>query len=113
MFVEAAQEARESRLEGPLRTRRWDLVPLAIFALSRIVDVVLLAFAARRQVALTSTRPDYHVFDPTQASPGYDGVVANWDGQWYWRIATLGYQTPDPGSPGEGEALWAWAFPPG
>ena len=112
MSVEVSQAAAST---GVTRDApgRWYLVPLVVFALSRLVDTIFIALAARRQVALTATRQDYHVFDPTPASPGYSGVVANWDGQWYWRIATFGYQVPAPGSAGERDALWAWAFPPG
>ncbi|MBC9822503.1 hypothetical protein [Terrabacter sp. MAHUQ-38] len=93
-------------------SRHWYLVPLLVYAVSRLVDALIITVASRRQVALTSTRSDYHVFDPTPAAPGYGGVVANWDGQWYWRIATRGYEVPASGSAEEGEALWAWAFPP-
>lgn len=106
----AADRTDDDRLTRA--TRRWYLVPLLIFAASRFVDSVIIALAARRQVALSATRQDYNVFFPTPASPGYQGVVANWDGQWYRRIATFGYQVPQPGSPAEGQDLWSWAFPP-
>ncbi|MEW1954405.1 hypothetical protein [Terrabacter sp. NPDC080008] len=106
----------EPKVEGSweaLASKRWYLIPLAILAVSRLVDAILLAFASGRQVALTATRSDYNVFDPTPAAPGYSGIIANWDGQWYWRLATHGYEVPSTRAPGAGEALWAWAFPPG
>ena len=100
-----------------LGTQAWLLrwwLPLAIFAASRAVDTVFLAVAAGDQVALTQTRDDYYVYEPTPAHPGYDGIVSNWDAQWYRRIATEGYQAP---TPADGPAdtyseLWKWAFPP-
>lgn len=113
--LKSTEVAEGFRIRGPLRSAwagRWYVVPLAIFVVSRLVDTVILALASRRQVALPASRQDYHVFFPTPASPGYQGIVANWDGQWYARLATFGYQTPAPGAPHAGEALWAWAFPP-
>lgn len=53
---------------------------------------------------------EYFVHTPTPASPGLEGVLANWDGQWYSRIAVEGYP--------RGEEIksdndaWSWAFPP-
>ncbi|WP_442275768.1 hypothetical protein [Terrabacter sp. 2TAF16] len=92
---------------------RW-WVPLTIFAASRIVDAVFLALAAEDQVALNRTRADYYVYDPTQADPGYSGIVSNWDAQWYRRIATEGYELSAPGgsTADTRNTLWTWAFPP-
>ncbi len=92
---------------------RW-WVPLAIFATSRIVDAVFLAMAAEDQVALTRTRLDYYVYEPTPSDPGYSGIVSNWDAQWYRRIATDGYELPAPGGSAADtrNTLWTWAFPP-
>lgn len=110
--VENTRVITSRRARQHIKTLPWYVVPLVIFLVSRVLDSFFIAFASRRQVALTATRQDYHVFFPTTASPGYEGVVANWDGQWYRRIAEFGYQTPTPGSPGAGEELWTWAFPP-
>lgn len=104
-------EQARSALRGWL-VRYW--VPLVIFAASRIVDGVFLALAAQDQVALVKTRPDYYVYQPTPAAPGYLGIVSNWDAQWYRRIATDGYQIPT-GTESPADAhntLWTWAFPP-
>ena len=39
-------------------------------------------------------------------------LITNWDGQWYERIATLGYHLPEPGTAGAKDALWTYAFLP-
>ena len=95
-----------------LVTRYW--VPLTIFVASRVVDGIFLAISAGDQVALTRTRADYYVYEPTPADPGYLGITSNWDAQWYRRIATEGYELPTPGdSPVDARnTLWTWAFPP-
>ena len=92
---------------------RW-WVPLTIFAASRVVDAVFLAMAAEDEVALSRTRLDYYVYEPTPADPGYWGIVSNWDAQWYRRIATDGYELPAPGASAVDtrNTLWTWAFPP-
>lgn len=102
---------RVARLRGWARLY-W--VPLLIFAVSRVVDWVLLLVASADQVALPTTRIDYWVYEPEPADPGYLGVVSNWDGQWYRRIATDGYELPAPGASAVDtrNTLWTWAFPP-
>jgi hypothetical protein len=112
-----------SAAQTPLpTTRRLGLVrvglpiwlPLAVFALTRIYDFVIIALAARGQVALPSpAHPGIYQFSAHPASPGYLGLITNWDGQWYERIATLGYHLPAAGSPDAKDALWAFAFLPG
>jgi hypothetical protein len=88
-------------------------LPLAIFALTRLYGLVIIAIAARGQVALPSPdHPGIYQFTPHPASPGYLGLITNWDGQWYERIATLGYHLPGPGSSGGKDALWTFAFLP-
>lgn len=108
-------DAAPVRLLASARTwlLRW-WVPLSIFAASRVVDTIFLAVAAQDQVALTRTRLDYYVYDPTPADPGYLGIVSNWDAQWYRRIATDGYELPTPGASAADtrNTLWTWAFPP-
>lgn len=46
---------------------------------------------ASHQIALEHSVPGYHVTSPTPASPGYFGVIPNWDGNWYRSIAQDGY----------------------
>jgi hypothetical protein len=88
-------------------------LPLSIFALTRLYGLVVIALAARQQVALPSAdHPGIYQFTAHPASPGYLGLITNWDGQWYERIATLGYHLPGPGDPGAADTLWTFAFLP-
>lgn len=96
-----------SRLE-----RYWYVVPLAVFALSRVVGGILLTIGASRQAALAGEDPAYKLTEPTPASPGYLGVVANWDGQWFWSIARDGYPSELPRVAGDVVAN-EWAFTAG
>ena len=57
--------------------------PLAVYALTRLVDMVLILMAARHQMNL-----------PQGGS--YGSLASNWDGQWYLSIATHGYPTTIP-----------------
>ncbi len=86
---------------------RWRLVPwwgrvLVVFGLSRIVTtVILLAFAVVQARANATAVPDYFDF------------ASNWDGQWYWYIASAGYPAELP-MDAFGHVLEnAWAFMPG
>ena len=100
---------RLGRVTVPLSV--W--LPLAIFALTRIYGFVVIAMAAPRQVALPSPdHPGIYQFTAHPDSPGYLGLITNWDGQWYERIATLGYHLPGPGTSGAKDALWTYAFLP-
>lgn len=91
---------------------RWMTVPLGIFAATRVVAGIFLTIGAGRQVALTETTSAYKVTVPTPASPGYLGVVSNWDGQWLRSIAENGYPLPLPTVDGRVVAS-EWAFSPG
>lgn len=99
------------------RPPSWLWVPLTIFLTARLLSAGLLAWASRSQPSTgTLARAadplrGYFVFRPTPDSPGYSGMLANWDGQWYRRIAEAGYpDVPPDGSAADG---WTWAFPPG
>src|SRR5450631_4925953 len=101
---------RCGRLRVPLSI--W--LPLTIFAMTRLYDFVVISWAARQQVALPSLHdPGIYQFTAHPASPGYLGLITNWDGQWYERIATLGYHVPVAGTAGAQDALWAYNFLPG
>lgn len=89
--------------------RLWFLIPLSIFAVSRVVATVLLHVGSERQVALTRSSEAYKVTVPTAESPGYLGVVSNWDGQWFRSIAENGYPTSLPRVDGE-IVQNEWAF---
>jgi hypothetical protein len=90
-------------------------LPLTIFALTRLYGFVIIALAARHQLALPSPdHPGVYQFTAHPDSPGYLALITNWDGQWYERIATDGYHLPvGPGDPDAGDAFWAFAFLPG
>jgi len=68
--------------------------PLAVFALTRFINFVMISLSARTQIALTHSYPGntgYMVYSPAPASPGYLTAITNWDGQWYFRIVEQGY----------------------
>jgi hypothetical protein len=92
--------------------RCWFLVPLLIFAATRVVAGVMLAIGAGRQVAISDTTASYKVTTPSPESPGYLGVVSNWDGQWYRSIAENGYPLHLPRVDGD-VAPSEWAFSAG
>ena len=108
--VHAPKTGRFGRVRVPLAI--W--LPLTIFALTRLYGFVIIALAARSQVALPSPdHPGIYQFSAHPDSPGYLALITNWDGQWYERIATDGYRLPAPGDPDAKDALWAFAFLPG
>jgi hypothetical protein len=73
--------------------------PLCVYAIARLLDVVLILIAARHQVDLPK-------------GGAYGSVASNWDGQWYLRIATHGYPTTIPRD-AAGHALQnQWGFYP-
>ena len=80
--------------------------PLSVFALTRLIDFVMISLSARTQIALTHTLPLYTVYSPTPASPGYLTAITNWDGQWYLRIVEQGYDVTAVGD----YEQWAKAF---
>lgn len=53
---------------------------------------------------------DYYVYQAASSDPGAWYVITNWDGQWYQRIASVGY--PDAATAGSANEAWAVAFPP-
>ena len=98
---------------GQVRVPLAIWLPLLIFALTRLYGFVVIAVAARHQVALPSPdHPGIYQFTAHPDSPGYLGLITNWDGQWYERIATDGYHLPSPGDPDAKDALKAFAFLP-
>jgi hypothetical protein len=115
MAGRAAQAPEPTTLRlGRVTVRLSIWLPLAIFALTRIYGFVIIVLAARSQVALPSpAHPGIYQFSAHPDSPGYLDLITNWDGQWYERIATLGYHLPAAGSPDATDALWTFAFLPG
>ena len=107
--VRAPTALRLGRVTVPLSI--W--LPLTIFALTRLYGLVIIALAASQQVALPSPdHPGIYQFSAHPGSPGYLALITNWDGQWYERIATLGYHLPEPGAAGAKDTLWTYAFLP-
>lgn len=89
--------------------------PLAVYLATRLIDAILIVFAARHQIALprgATGLAGYKIWEPSPASPGYGSVASNWDGQWYFSIATRGYPTTIPRD-AAGHALQnQWGFYP-
>ena len=101
---------------GVRRERAWRIpmslwLPLAIFAATRAFGFVVLLIASKGQPALPLNFWLSFVQSPMPASPGYLGVITNWDGQWYKSIAIDGYQLAS-GGRGDSNKSWAWAFLP-
>ena len=98
---------------GRLTIPLWIWLPLAIFVVTRFYGFAIIAFASRYQVALPSPdHPGIYQFSAHPDSPGYLGLITNWDGQRFERIATNGYHLPAAGDPHGKDALWAFAFLP-
>jgi hypothetical protein len=95
----------------PRSLRSWAF-PISVFLVTRLIDVVFISLAARHQIALPRTHDGYVVTQPTPQAPGYLGVSANWDGQWYWRIALHGYPHSLPLTPAGVVDRNEWAFAP-
>ncbi|GAB2766281.1 hypothetical protein GCM10027039_29110 [Terrabacter koreensis] len=81
----------------------------------RALNLGELWFASSSQAASGAANPlgrpnTYFVHSTSAASPGLSGVLANWDGQWYERIATDGYPTAREAR--SDNDRWTWAFPP-
>jgi hypothetical protein len=87
----------------------WWLVPLAIFAATRLVDVFVIAHAAHAQVVMDGSH-GIHVEQLKAADPGYWAALTNWDGQWYETIARHGYPHALPASGPVPQTAWAF-FP--
>ncbi len=91
---------------------RDGLVPLGIWAVFTVLGAVILSVAAARQIAIEHTVPGYTVTAPMPASPGYFGVVTNWDGNWYRSISEHGYPTVLPVDDHGNVQQNEWAFYP-
>jgi hypothetical protein len=88
----------------------WWVVPLAIFAATRILSGLLIVLVARDQISASQLPADMPL--PTLVDPAsYLHVIANWDGQWYRQIAAHGYPSGLPTTDGVVQQN-AWAFYP-
>lgn len=109
----AGDGPRASFLEGATRFASrlpWWALPLAIFGLTRVVDLVLLLVSGEHQTRMTMRGSDERVV-PAPPDPSYPTLTTNWDAQWYWAIARDGYPTHLPESHGEVQRN-VWAFYP-
>ena len=96
----------------------WGPLLLVVLAslVIRCLQLLALKLASGSQAAsgpvLTDGDPlDYFVYLPSPASPALGPVLGNWDGQWYMRIATIGYPHADEVQ--SATDAFASAFPPG
>jgi hypothetical protein len=90
-------------------------VALVVTVVLRLLQLAAVARASRAQLPTGPATPDgqpsdYYVFHPAAADPGAWYVLTNWDGQWYERIATIGY--PAGAAARSANEAWAVAFPP-
>jgi hypothetical protein len=89
--------------------------PIAVYAITRLIDLVFILIAARHQVALPrepTGLAGFYLWEPSPASPGYGAVASNWDGQWYFSIATHGYPATLPRDAAGHVVPNQWAFYP-
>jgi hypothetical protein len=100
-----------AKAPSELRAPLWAL-PLAIFALTRAVDTVLLLLMGGHQELGRNATPYMHVVDPAPPSPGYFDLITNWDGQWYQDIAEHGYPSDLPRDEDGAVQQNVWGFAP-
>ena len=88
------------------------LVSLAIRCLQMgALKVASGAQAATGPTIANGNPHQYFVYMHATASPGLGSVLGNWDGQWYMRIADVGYARADQVQ--SANDAWVSAFPPG
>jgi hypothetical protein len=78
------------------------LLALGVYALTRVIDAVIIVSAARGQV------PNMW----TSAHPGYFDLAVQWDGSWYREIALHGYPSVLPHDANGALQQNAWGFSP-
>ena len=91
---------------------RSSVIPLAVYAVSRLVDTLILLGLKSQQ----TTDPNYFGGGavPVQVqAPTYGHIISNWDGQWYRSIAQHWYPGSLPTNPDGSVMQNAWAFYPG
>ena len=93
----------------------WWFWPAALYVFFRGVNALMMigADAYATAVSATETGTSAHfVSDAGSAPAGYLTAVTNWDGQWYWDIASDGYPTELP-TGADGRVIQnSWAFCP-
>ena len=71
--------------------RSWWATPLAIYAVTRVVALLMVLVAAPGRKVRIEGVPGYHTTVPTHGVPSYWDVMTSWDAQWYWGIVRDGY----------------------
>lgn len=104
-----AQLGRRARLTEALRDSR---APLLIYLAMSSITAVFLATGGWNQVELPGDDARFTGAFPLEVLDRYLGVVSNWDGRWYQRIATEGYPVPLPRAEDGTVVQNAWAFWP-
>lgn len=106
--IEACARTSATPARQP-RRQPWWMLPLALYALSRVIDTMLLLHLVPEQYAHFAPSAGYVPLasDP----PSYAHLLVNWDGQWYQQIAEHGYPGHLPEAQGA-VAQNAWAFYP-
>lgn len=101
-----------SARQAPPAPRRWWLIPLGVFAVSRLVDGAMLWWLGKAQYPESTWDHSYHQPSISTDPVGYGSAVQYWDGQWYRQIVEQGY--PDALPRVDGRVVQnAWAFYPG
>lgn len=103
---------RAAEAAAPFHRRFPVWFPVAVFALSRLVVVVIAVVTSRGQIALPVGIEGIRIAYPTDPDPGYFGVMSNWDAQWYRIIAEDGYPAVLPRTAGGEIDMNPWAFFP-
>ena len=101
----------ESR--GHAVPRAWWVWPLVIYAGNRIINTVMILIASHSQIGLSDhlSALSFRTL-AGQAASGYGSVATNWDGQWYWEVATNGYPDELPRTQDGSVEVNPWAFFP-
>jgi hypothetical protein len=74
-----------------VRAAQRYVAPLAIYALTRALDVVFVLVTAPGRMVKLELLPGAFTREPASSVPTYWEVMTSWDGQFYWQIADHGY----------------------
>jgi hypothetical protein len=90
------------RLRGRVLDQPGWVLVLGIYAMTRIIDVLIIEHVARSQVPNMWTSPH----------PGYFDLGVQWDGSWYRQVALHGYPSVLPHDAAGNLQQNAWGFSP-
>lgn len=94
---------------------RWWVWPLAIYVVTRAVNVLMITIASAHSITLeqfVGLGGRHFGTDAGTAPPGYLTAATRWDGQWYWEIAAHGYPSELPRDASGNVKQNPWAFFP-